>query len=159
MDRKRRVIFICSRNAARSQMAEGFLRALYGETYEAASAGLGSFRVSRTATRVMREVGIDISGQSSKSVGDLPPAQYDLVVTLCDEAACTPRSLLPCGNRYFHKEFPDPSDFGGDEEEVLAAWRDVRDRIGSWIRDQFGPGGQLGREAGIPPQARDLQKT
>jgi arsenate reductase len=160
MGRKKKIIFICSRNAARSQMAEGFLRALHGERFEAASAGLASFRVSRTATRIMREVGIDISGQRSKSVSELAGARFDLVVTLCEEAACAPRALLPPGDRYIHKEFPDPSGFGGDEEEILAAYRDVRDRIGTWIREQFAPGGSP-EEENLPgsPGDRRLQKT
>ena len=139
-DRKRKVVFVCSGNAARSQMAEGFLRAYYGEAFEAASAGLRPSRLGRTATRVMGEVGIDISGQHSKPVTGLGRARFDLVVTLCDEAGCVPRSLLPPGDRYNHREFPDPAAFGGSDEEVLAGYRDVRDRIGAWIREQFGPG-------------------
>lgn len=140
---KRKVLFVCGRNAARSQMAEGFLRALYGDTYDAGSAGLQTFRVSRTAIRVMREAGIDISGHRSKPVSEYAGTRFDLVVSLCNEAACTPGPLLPAGNQYLHKEFPDPATFGGDEEEILAAYRNVRDRIGSWIRDAFGPGGSL----------------
>ena len=142
MDGKRKVVFVCSRNAARSQIAEGFLRALYGDTWEAASAGLESFRVSRTATRVMKEAGIDISAHRSKSVGELAGDRFDLVVTLCDEVSCTPRHLLPQGARYLHRAFADPATFQGDEQEVLAAYRAVRDQIGSWIREQFGQGGQ-----------------
>jgi arsenate reductase len=156
---KRRVIFICSRNAARSQMAEGFLRSLYGDTYDAASAGLRAFRVSRTATRVMKESGIDISAHRSKSIGELAGTRFDLVVSLCDEAACTPRSLLPPGDEYIHKEFPDPANFRGDEEEILEAYRDVRDRIESWIREQFGPKGSPGKtDIPSPPATPDLQK-
>jgi arsenate reductase len=119
MARKRKVIFICGRNVARSQMAEGFLRALYGDTCEAASAGLRSFRVSRTAIRVMKESGIDISAHRSKSIGELSGTGFDLIVRLCDEAACTPRPLLPQGARYLHKAFPDPGTFQGDEQESL----------------------------------------
>jgi arsenate reductase len=137
---KRRVLFICSQNAARSQMAEGLLRSLYGERYDAASAGLRLSRVSRTATRVMREAGVDISSHRSKTISELAGERFDLVVTLCDEAACIPPSLLPPGERYLHHEFPDPADFQGKEEEILEAYRDVRDRIGSWIKEQFGPG-------------------
>jgi arsenate reductase len=145
MTEKRKVIFICSRNAARSQMAEGFLRALYGDTYEAASAGLQSSRVSRTAVRVMKEAGIDISAHRSKSIGELAGSRFDLVVSLCDEAACIPRHLLPRGNEYLHNEFPDPAAFGGDEEEILAGYRAIRDQIESWIGEQFGPRGQRGK--------------
>ena len=138
---KRRVVFVCGQNAARSQMAEGFLRSLYGDRYDAASAGFRSFRVSLTATRVMKEAGIDISAHWSKSIGELGVARFDLVVTLCDEAACIPPSLLPPGDGYLHKEFPDPVTFRGSEQEILEAYRDLRDGIKSWIREQFGPGG------------------
>jgi len=160
MDRKRRVIFICSRNAGRSQMAEGFLRAFYGDTCEAASAGLRPFRVSRTAIRVMREAGIDISGHRSKPVSEFEGARFDLVVSLCEEAACIPRSSLPPGKGYLHKEFPDPATSGDDEGEKLAAYREVRDRIGSWIKEQFGPGGSL-TKVDLSPRSPtpDLQKT
>ena len=81
-------------------MAEGFLRALHGDTCDAASAGLQAFRVSRTAIRVMKEAGIDISAQRSKSIGELAGSRFDLVVTLCDEAACMPPFLLPPGILY-----------------------------------------------------------
>jgi arsenate reductase len=144
MEGKRKVIFVCSRNAARSQMAEGFLRALYGEAYEAASAGLRPFRVSRTASRVMGEAGIDLGGHRSKPVGEFAGTRFDLVVSLCDEAGCVPRALLPEGDRYLHRPFPDPAGFGGSDEEVLAAYREVRDRIGAWVREEFGPGGRPG---------------
>jgi arsenate reductase len=157
---KRRVVFICGQNAARSQMAEGFLRSLYGDRYDAASAGLRSFRVSRTATRVMKEAGIDISAHRSKSIGELGGARFDLVVTLCDEAACIPSSLLPPGDGYLHHEFPDPAHFRGNEEEILESYRDLRDGIESWIRERFVPAGSPGKtEPSPPPATRDLQKT
>jgi arsenate reductase len=160
MERKRKVIFICSRNAARSQMAEGFLRALNGDTCEATSAGLRSFRVSRTAIRVMKEAGIDISAHRSKPVSEYEGTHFDLVVSLCGEAACIPRSLLPPGDEYLHTEFPDPENFRGDEEEILEAYRDVRDRIASWITEQFGPGGSRGKtDPSSPTATPDLQKT
>ncbi|HXW98738.1 MAG TPA: arsenate reductase ArsC [Methanomicrobiales archaeon] len=160
MDRKKRVAFVCSRNAARSQMAEGFLRAWYGDSFEAASAGLEAFRVSRTAIRVMGEAGIDIAFHRSKSVAELGGRRYDLAVTLCDEAACVPRAALPAAGQYLHRTFPDPSVFPGGEEQVLDAYRNVRDMIGAWIREEFGPAGQ-GRgdtRTGAPPPP-DLQKT
>lgn len=159
MTGKRRVIFICSRNAARSQMEEGFLRSLYGDIYDAASAGLRAFRVSRTAIRVMKEAGIDISAQRSKSVGDLAGTRFDLVVTLCDKAACISPSILPPGDEYLHKVFPDPGNFRGNEEEFLAAYRDVRDRIAAWIGEQFGPGSATVAGLSSREPTPDLQKT
>ncbi len=103
---------------------------------------------------------IDISAHRSKSIGELAGDRFDLVVSLCDEVSCTPRHLLPQGTRYLHKAFPDPGSFKGDEQEVLAAYRDVRDRIESWIREEFGPGSQPG--GGRTPEtpiAPYLQKT
>jgi arsenate reductase (thioredoxin) len=139
MGRKKKVLFVCGRNAARSQMAEGFLRALFDGSYEAASAGLGSSRVSRTAIRVMAEAGIDISPHRSKAIGEFAGEEFDVVATLCDEAACTPRHLLPRAGLYIHRAFPDPAGFTGREEEVLAAYREVRDGIRAWVREEFGP--------------------
>jgi arsenate reductase len=160
MHGKKKVVFVCSRNAARSQMAEGFLRALYGGSHAAASAGLEAFRVSRMATRVMAEAGIDISPHRSKSVRELEGREFDLVVTLCEEAACTPRHHLPRARRYLHQAFPDPAAVTGEGEEVLAAYREIRDLIGAWIREEFGPG-RAGEKAGCPgtESAPDLQKT
>jgi arsenate reductase len=160
MSGKRTVLFICGRNAARSQMAEGFLRALYGDRYQASSAGLRPSVVSRTATRVMGEVGIDISSHRSKPLSEFSGGHLDLVVTLCDEASCLPADRLPPAGQYLHLLFPDPTSFTGDETEVLAAYRGVRDRIGEWIREEFG----RGEHSGGPDETRpasppDLQKT
>jgi arsenate reductase len=160
MGGKKKVVFICSRNAARSQMAEGLLRALYGDIYEPLSAGLRPSRVSRTATRVMGEIGIDISGHRSKSVDELGGGRFDIVVTVCNEAACVPRRLLPLGETYLHVAFPDPGALTGNEEEVLAGYRRIRDQIRSWIGEQFGPGGPAGEDVPSPhAPAPDLQKT
>ncbi|MDD1661997.1 MAG: hypothetical protein LUQ49_06005, partial [Methanomicrobiales archaeon] len=112
------------------------------------------------AIRVMKESGIDISASRSKYIGDLSGERFDIVVTLCDEAASTPRTLLPPGDGYLHQEFPDPANFRGDEEEILEAYRTLRDRMGSWIREQFGNGGS---DAGADLSPRSpppgLQKT
>ncbi len=146
---KPRVAFICGGNAARSQMAEGFLRALYGDRFEAASAGLVPSRVSRTATRVMAEAGIDITGHRSKPVTALGREPFDLVVTLSEEAARVLPSHLPPGRRFLHQGFADPAGSSGDETAILRMYRDTRDAIGAWVREEFGPGGRFA----------DLQKT
>lgn len=155
MGGRRKVAFVCGRNAARSQMAEGFLRALCGDSHEAASAGLRPSTVSRTAVRVMGEAGIDISGHRSKPVCELAGERWDIVVTLCDEAACTPRALLPQADGYIHRAFPDPAAFQGNEEETLEAYRDVRDRIEAWIGAEFGP---VATASGSPPPASKRRK-
>src|SRR5512136_321605 len=157
---RRKVLFVCGRNAARSQMAEGFLRALYGDLYEAASAGLRPSVVSSIAIRVMGEAGIDISSHRSKSLDEFSGEHLDLVVTLCDDASCVRDALLPDAGRYLHRVFPDPAAFAVSEEEVLAAHRDVRDRIGEWIREEFGPERTVRGSGRTPlPPPPDLQKT
>lgn len=152
MTGRRKVLFVCGRNAARSQMAEALLGSLPGDRYEASSAGLRPSTVSRTAIRVMAEAGIDISACRSKSVGELAGERFDVLVTLCYEAACAPASALPRAERHLHRTFPDPAAFRGDEEEVLAAYRDLRDRMAAWILDEFGRGGLPGKtdQRGLP---------
>ena len=119
-----RVLFLCSHNSARSQMAEGFLRAYGGERFEVQSAGTRATRVHPLAIAAMREVGIDISHQASKSVDEVGEG-WDVVVTVCD-ASCPvpPRSGLKLSWR-----FADPSAARGSSEEQLAAFRRIRDGI------------------------------
>lgn len=125
----KRVLFLCSHNAARSQMAEGFLRSLAGDRFEVESAGTKSTELHPLAVRAMRELGIDISGQHSKSVDDVDES-WDVVVTVCD-ANCPipPRSGLK-----LRWTFPDPALAGGTEEERLVAFRRVRDGIQKKVR-------------------------
>jgi arsenate reductase len=125
----KRVLFLCSHNSARSQMAEGFLRAFAGERYEVQSAGTRATRVHPLAIAVMREVDIDISGQESKSIDDVGEG-WDVVVTVCD-ASCPvpPRSGLK-----LRWKLPDPSLARGTESERLGVFRGVRDSIRSRVR-------------------------
>jgi arsenate reductase (thioredoxin) len=124
----KRVLFLCSHNSARSQMAEGFLRAAAGDLLEVQSAGTRATRVHPLAIAAMREAGIDISGQRSKSVDEVGEG-WDVVVTVCD-AHCPvpPRSGMKLSWR-----FPDPSAATGTDEERLAAFRKVRDGIRSRV--------------------------
>jgi arsenate reductase len=125
----KRVLFLCSHNAARSQMAEGFLLAEAGDRFTVQSAGTKATALHPFAVRAMREVGVDISGQSSKSVDDVGDG-WDVVVTVCD-ANCPipPRSGLK-----LRWSFPDPALAGGNEDERLAAFRSVRDGIQKRVR-------------------------
>ncbi|MEK6207857.1 MAG: arsenate reductase ArsC [Chloroflexota bacterium] len=125
----KRVLFLCSHNAARSQMAEGFLRTYAGDRFSVQSAGTKSTELHPLAVRAMREVGIDISGQRSKSVEEVGEG-WDVVVTVCD-ANCPipPRSGLK-----LRWSFPDPALAGGDDDERLAAFRTVRDGIQKRVR-------------------------
>ena len=137
MTRKTRVIFICTANAARSQMAEGLLRAKYGERFEVFSAGTRPSRVSPRAIRVMQEIGIDISHHRSKSLDEISGVTFDLAVTLCDRASqiCP---VVTCAKKTIHHGFPDPHLTPGTEDDLIVGYRNVRDEIGAWIDETFG---------------------
>jgi arsenate reductase len=125
----KRVLFLCAHNSARSQMAEGFLRAFAGERFEIQSAGTRATRVHPLAVAVMREAGVDISQHQSKSVDDVGEG-WDVVVTVCD-ASCPvpPRSGLK-----LRWKVPDPSIARGTEAERLEVFRRVRDSVRSRVR-------------------------
>ncbi|AGK61940.1 protein tyrosine phosphatase [Archaeoglobus sulfaticallidus PM70-1] len=128
---KKKVLFLCTENSARSQMAEGLLRALYGDRFEVYSAGIKPKTVNPNAVKVMREIGIDISSQKSKSVEEFRGMKFDLVVTVCDDAKenCP---FFP-GKKIVHKSFTDPA-----KSNNLDAFRKVRDEIRKWIIEYFG---------------------
>jgi arsenate reductase len=127
-----RILFLCTHNSSRSQMAEGLLRTQGGDRYSVFSAGTHPRGVHPLAIKAMREIGIDISetaGYYAKSLDEFKgQAQMDLVVTVCDDAAeeCP---YFPGARRQEHWGFPDPSAVTGSEEERLAAFRSVRDDI------------------------------
>ena len=134
MREKKKVLFLCTHNSSRSQMAEGILRALYGKYYEVYSAGTKPTKVHPYAIEVMKEIGIDISQHKSKGIKDLPPIEFDYVITVCDRAKeeCP---FFPGGKKYLHRSFEDPSQV---EEEKLKAFRKVRDEIKTWIIEVLG---------------------
>ncbi len=134
---KTRILFICTANAARSQMAEGLLRAKYGDRFEVFSAGTRKTKVSTRAIAVMQEIGIDISPHHSKTIAEFAGVSFDCAVTLCDNAraACP---IVPGATRTIHKGFTDPHLVPGTEEEVLCGYRKVRDDIAAWIDATFG---------------------
>ena len=135
--RKKTVLFICTHNSARSQMAEGFLNALYGSQYKAYSAGTEPSAVNRYAVKMMAEAGIDISRNRSKSVEEFVTMSFDYIVTVCDHAKET-CPFFPGGKTYIHKGFEDPSQITGSENENLARVRKIRDEIKEWIHELFG---------------------
>ena len=128
-----RVLFVCTHNSARSQIAEGLLRYLGDDRYEAYSAGTEATGVRPEAIRVMRELGVDISGQRSKTIGRYLGVAFDVVVTVCDHAAesCP---AFPSAGRRLHWSLQDPSAVAAPEGERLAAFRRARDEI----RDRIG---------------------
>jgi arsenate reductase (thioredoxin) len=127
-ERKRRVLFLCTHNSARSQMAEGLLRYLAGDRFEPYSAGTEATRVRPLATRAMGELGIDISHQESKTLDRYLGEPFDVVITVCDQAAevCP---VFPGARERRHWSFPDPAQATGSTEEQLAVYRAVRDAI------------------------------
>jgi len=125
----KRVLFLCAHNSARSQMAEGFLRAFAGERFEVQSAGTRATRVHPLAIAVMREVGVDISEHESKSVEDVGE-KWDVVVTVCDASCPVP----PRSGVKLRWKVPDPSAARGTEADRLEVFRGIRDSIGSRVR-------------------------
>ncbi len=125
---KARVLFLCTHNSARSQMAEGLLRDLAGDRFEVHSAGTEATSVRPQAARVMGELGVDISGQESKTLDRYLGEPFDYVITVCDEAneACP---FFPGAKRRLHWSLPDPSRADGTEEERVEVFRSVRDRL------------------------------
>jgi arsenate reductase len=129
-----KVLFLCTGNSCRSQMAEGWAKALKAGPIEAYSAGVEPKAVHPLAVKVMAEAGVDISGQRSKHVRILKDYHYDFVVTVCDNArqACP---HFPIKTKIVHAGFEDPAAAKGTDEEVLAAFRRVRDQIRAFIKD------------------------
>lgn len=131
------MLFICTHNAARSQMAEGFLRTLYGKRFDVYSAGTHPSVIHPYTIRVMGEVGIDVSTYRSKSTDAFLEMHCDYVITVCDSAKET-CPLFPHGKKYLHKRFEDPACSEGTEEEKVALFRQVRDEIKEWIVNTLG---------------------
>ncbi|MDP9356831.1 MAG: arsenate reductase ArsC [Chloroflexota bacterium] len=133
---RQRVLFLCTHNSARSQMAEGLLRALGGERFAAFSAGTEATRVRPQAIAVMRELGIDISGQTSKTLEWYLDEPFDAVITVCDDAneACP---VFLGAKRRLHWSFPDPSRATGTDEAQLDVYRRVRDAIRERIETEL----------------------
>ena len=133
---KTRVLFLCTHNSARSQIAEGLLRHLAGDRFEAHSAGTEATHVRPLAARAMAEIGADISGQESKTLDRYLREPFDYVVTVCDAAneACP---VFPGAKERLHWSFPDPSRATGTEEERLGVFRAVRDEIRARIEEEL----------------------
>jgi arsenate reductase len=129
---KVRVLFLCTHNSARSQMAEGFLRHLAGDRIEVASAGSQALGVNPLAVRAMAEAGVDISGHSSKTLERYLDDPWDYVVTVCDGARET-CPVFPRAAARVHWSFADPSGARGSDDERLAVFRRVRDEIKTQI--------------------------
>ena len=136
MSEKKTILFLCTHNAARSQMAEGYMRAKYGDQYEVFSAGTELGTVSTMAIELMTEIGIDISHQRSKPLEEFTGKEIDTVVTLCDSARenCP---FFPGMHRIMHESFNDPAELTGTDEEIRSGFRLIRNEITRWIDTTF----------------------
>ncbi|MCD4830785.1 MAG: arsenate reductase ArsC [Anaerohalosphaeraceae bacterium] len=130
--KKLNVLFLCTGNSCRSQMAEGWATFLKSDSIEAFSAGTNPYKVNERAIKVMAEAGVDISKSISKSINDLAGIEFDYCITLCDHAneSCPP---LPDKTKHIHRPFADPSFMMGAPEVVLNEFRKARDLIRDFI--------------------------
>ncbi len=136
--KKLKVLFLCTGNSCRSQMAEGWARALKGDVIEAYSAGIETHGMNPNAIKVMAEAGVDITGQRSKKVDELIKAPFDVVVTVCGHANETCPLWLGQKTRVVHVGFDDPPKLAKTaktEEEALGHYRRVRDEIRAFVSD------------------------
>jgi len=136
MDRKPKILFLCTGNSCRSQMAEGWARRLKGDVLDAYSAGIETHGLNLNAVKVMAEVGVDISGYKSKNVNDLMDVPFDVVVTVCGHANETCPAWLGKKTTMVHVGFDDPPKLAKtakSPEEALSFYRRVRDEIRAFV--------------------------
>jgi arsenate reductase len=133
---KRRILFLCTRNSARSQMAEAMLREYKGDAYDAYSAGTEPSKIHPLAVEAMREIGIDISANRSKPIDEFRGRDFDIAVTLCDgtREECP---VFPDARETAHRGFADPASVGGSKARRMDAFRRVRDEIRDWLLTTF----------------------
>ncbi|HEX4134427.1 MAG TPA: arsenate reductase ArsC [Bryobacteraceae bacterium] len=134
MSDKKRVLILCTGNSARSQMGEGLLRHDAGDRFAVESAGTKASFVRPEAIAAMRELGIDISGQRSKSVEEFDGRHFDYVITVCDDARETCPVFFGPAEK-LHHSFDDPAAYHGSEEERLALFRRVRDELRTYLAE------------------------
>lgn len=138
---KRKILFVCIHNSARSQMAEAFVNFLAPHHFAAQSAGLKPGVLNPLVVEVMKEIGIDISGNQTKDVQHMLARgeHFDFVITVCDESSAEQCPSFPGGAKKIHWNFTDPSAFSGSREEKLQKTREVRDqirrKIEGWIKE------------------------
>jgi arsenate reductase len=134
---KKTVLFVCSFNSVRSQIAEGLLNARCGNRYRAYSAGIAPAGLNPYAIAVMKEAGIDISSQRSKKLESLNQKRFDYIITMCDGVKLAVAMCVPEGTTLIHRGFTSPSEVRKDKAEILADFRRLRDTINDWISEIF----------------------
>jgi arsenate reductase len=134
---KKKVLFICIHNSARSQMAEAFLNQICGDAFEAYSAGLEPGKLNPIVVEAMQEIGIDISHNQTKAVFDMYKSgrNFAFVITVCDETSAERCPIYPGVATRLHWSFPDPSSFPGSHDEKLVHTREIRDTIKARIEE------------------------
>ena len=133
---KSKVLFLCTGNSARSQMAEGLLREHGGDRFEAYSAGLEPSQINPYARRAMEEIGISLSGQRSKHLSEyMGKVHFGYMITVCGDAEEKCPAVFPGMGQRLHWPFEDPAAFEGSKEETMAKFREVRDQIEQRIKD------------------------
>lgn len=133
---KQSILFICTHNSARSQMAEAVMRHHFGEQFDCYSAGTEKTFVKPHAIGALEDAGISTEGLSSKTIDAFEGQHIDYVITVCDHAKET-CPWFPANKKLIHAPFTDPSNEGENDEEKLAAFCRVRDEIKDWLFDQF----------------------
>lgn len=131
------MLFICSFNSVRSQIAEGLINARNPVLYKAFSAGIAPAGISPYAVAVMNEAGIDISSHKSKKISNFPGIRFDYVITLCERAKLAGAGSLPQGMNNIHRAFISPSEIRKDKAEILSDFRTLRDEIKVWLDETF----------------------
>lgn len=132
---KKGVLFLCTGNSCRSQMAEGFVKKMLSKDLNIFSAGLEPKGIHPMAVKVMQEIGLDISRQKSKNISEIPIGEIDIVITLCGDAAerCP---VFPGKVKRIHWELEDPAKAQGSKEEIIKIFQKVRDKIKSHIKNE-----------------------
>ncbi len=138
---KTQVLFLCTGNSARSQMAEAFLRKYGGDAFEAYSAGLEPKGINPYTERVMNEIGIGLNGQWSKGVSEyMGKKHFGYLITVCDDAEERCPATFPGVGQRLHWSFEDPAAFVGSDDETLRKFREIRDqiehRIKEWVKER-----------------------
>jgi arsenate reductase (thioredoxin) len=134
---KKTILFVCSFNSARSQIAEGLLNARCKDRYSAFSAGIAPAGLNPYAVSVMKEIGIDISTQRSKKLSHFAGTRFDYVITMCDRVNVAVTGSIPEGATTIHRGFVSPSEIRKNKAEVLADFRVLRDEIDLWLSEIF----------------------
>ena len=147
-----KILFMCTANSCRSQIAEAWASRLLPPDWEAQSAGLITYPIGELTRRVMAEVGLDMAGQRSKTYDELPLEQFDLIVTLSEEAGRFLPAAIP-SHKHWRRPLEDPMAATGSDEEILEAFRTARDRLRDLVASMAAPSRPLdaGRDDAVPP--------